>query len=56
MQYSDMLTQLERLRAVLVETATKKGFSDLGVLAISQKLDLLLNEYQKRRNGENCEE
>lgn len=50
MKHSDILTQLELLRAALVESATEKGFSDLGVLAISQKLDSLLNEYHRLRN------
>lgn len=47
MNEKEMITQIEALRHTLNENSCKKSFIDPEVLALSRRLDELLNQYQK---------
>lgn len=42
-----LLTRIEELREQMQRLAVHKGLSDLEVLAISQKLDCVLNDFYR---------
>lgn len=48
-KYDDILEMIEKLRQEMNNIAIQKGTSDAEVLAVSQKLDKLLNHYQMLR-------
>lgn len=44
-----ILKEIEELREQMIHVALRKGFQNNESIAISQKLDQLLNEYEKIR-------
>lgn len=43
--------QIERLRQLLMYISDQKGFGDAKVLELSQKIDELLNVYERERRA-----
>lgn len=41
------LKEIENLRHLLIQSAYDKGFTNVETIAVSQKLDVLLNKYTK---------
>lgn len=48
----DIKNQIEKLRKQLYELAKEKSLSDPEVVETSQRLDDLLNEYERLKNSE----
>lgn len=42
---SELLESIEAIRRIMSETAMDKGFHDPTVLALSQQLDVLINQF-----------
>ncbi len=43
-----ILEQVEHIREKMIQSALKHGFSDAHTIQLSEKLDHLLNAYQKK--------
>ena len=50
-----LLTKIELCREEMVELAFKENFSSEAVIAVSVKLDKLLNQYEKATGGTEIE-
>lgn len=46
---SELLESIEAIRRIMSETAMDKGFHDPTVLALSQQLDVLINQFYALR-------
>jgi stage 0 sporulation regulatory protein len=46
-EYDKLIEQIEQLRAEMVELIRKKHIADPEVIAASQMLDVVLNEYDR---------
>ncbi|MDI6879059.1 MAG: aspartyl-phosphate phosphatase Spo0E family protein [Desulfitobacteriaceae bacterium] len=48
---SELLESIEALRREMSDVAMDKGFHDPAVLVLSQKLDVLINQFYALRSG-----
>lgn len=46
---NQLLDKIENIRAEMMQVALQKGFQDQEVIALSQELDQLLNEYEAKK-------